>query len=238
MGPRQGFVADNNIPNNFVKKVGVISNDIIDDILRLQLIKQIKPLQSSVHNYRLGSLLGRGDGKIHDLIDPSLTAGYKYLIPAEYNIKQSKFTSSINNLSYFKYGKALYETIGNILKPMICLFEWVTYSFNQYDTLQIIVKMQDYQLKDGDKYEGNFHEEGLNQEHIIAVGIYYFDIDDTIKGGNLEIQTDVVSSCGGSKSLRSWSPKQIRQGDCIVFQTQIILHIVLHNYMVMDHGKY
>eukprot|EP01084_Bolivina_argentea_P183191 316157_1 len=107
-GPRQGFEVDSKIPNDFVKKIGIIANNLIEDELRLNLLNELKPLQSAVNNYRLASVLGRGDGKIHDLIDPSLTGGYQHWIPSEFDMKQKCFASFINNLSYFKYGERLY----------------------------------------------------------------------------------------------------------------------------------
>ena len=57
--------------------------------------------------------------------------------------------------------------------------------FNLRDIpLRVIVKSQDYQLDDCSKkdfYLGNLHKEGLFEE-IAAVGLYYYQIDDGIKG--------------------------------------------------------
>ena len=57
--------------------------------------------------------------------------------------------------------------------------------FNLRDIpLRVIVKSQDYQLNDCSKedfYLGNLHKEGLYEE-IAAVGLYYYQIDDGIKG--------------------------------------------------------
>ena len=170
-------------PKTFRHKVAIITNQLIDEGLRLELIEAIKPLQAKTNNSR------SGDDKIQYLIDPTLTAGHNNVIPAEYNPKRGIFTSNINQVSRYEYGHTIYPLIGKIFKCMLPLFEWVVGRIDRCllhtrPTLQIIVKMQDYQLQDGDKYEGTFHSEGLNKENIIAVGIYYFDIDSSINGGD------------------------------------------------------
>ena len=54
--------------------------------------------------------------------------------------------------------------------------------------LNVIVKIQSYELKAGETYEGQFHQEGLNKEGIFMVAIYYFHISPNLKGGDLELK--------------------------------------------------
>ena len=64
--------------------------------------------------------------------------------------------------------------------------------FNLRDIpLRVIVKSQDYQLNNCSKedfYLGNLHKEGLFEE-IAAVGLYYYQIDDGIKGNLCYLHT-------------------------------------------------
>ena len=64
--------------------------------------------------------------------------------------------------------------------------------FNLRDIpLRVIVKSQDYQLNNCSKkdfYVGNLHKEGLFEE-IVAVGLYYYQIDDGIKGNLFYLRT-------------------------------------------------
>ena len=60
------------------EKVPVVvrAEKLIPQPIRGALLNQIKDLQKNVKDYRLGSVLGRGTGKIHDLIDPSLNVNW------------------------------------------------------------------------------------------------------------------------------------------------------------------
>lgn len=52
----------------------------------------------------------------------------------------------------------------------------------------MIVKIQSYELKEGETYEGRFHQEGFKKEGIFMIAIYYFDISPNLKGGHLELK--------------------------------------------------
>merc|ERR1711879_758789 len=70
--------------------------------------------------------------------------------------------------------------------------------------LRVIVKAQDYQLdecKEDDYYLGNFHKEGL-YEDIAAVGLYYYHIDDGIKGGELQLSSLIETKSDGGSHYR------------------------------------
>jgi hypothetical protein len=54
--------------------------------------------------------------------------------------------------------------------------------------LQTVVKLVDYVLEPGESFEGVWHYEGLPHENIVMTGIYYFDVDDGIEGGNIEFK--------------------------------------------------
>ena len=291
--------------------------NLIPHTLRNRLLSQIKHLQKNVKDYRFGTAMRRGTGRIHDLIDPSLNINwfnndlnlkqrteakqihmfYAQLgcqelsldtinlppkhcidnskisivfdspdtdgnegsddnddsddtddsindenvhvlqeevndkqpnkpfacwIPAIYNLKDYKFVSWINNLSHIKYGDSLYKTIAGIFKYMIPMFETIiNYKLGSYKIdheLQLIVKMQDYLLNNGENYFGEFHKEGIEQENIIALGIYYFDVDTRITGGNLDIISKYQPSPGkdyGATLMRN-KVENIKSGTCVV----------------------
>lgn len=58
----------------------------------------------------------------------------------------------------------------------------------KYNKLNVIVKIQSYELKEGETYEGQFHQEGFKKEGIFMIAIYYFDISSNLKGGHLELK--------------------------------------------------
>ena len=55
---------------------------------------------------------------------------------------------------------------------------------NEETRLQVIVKVQRYQIEPNTSYTGKWHVEGIT-ERIVAVGVYYVYIDEELNGGNL-----------------------------------------------------
>ena len=147
-------------------------------------------------------------------------------IPTEFDIGKNKFTSEINNLSFIKYGNNLYPVIANIFQQMIPMFECVTKEkLSDINNIQLIVKLQNYEIEENGNYEGEFHREGLPEESIIAVGIYYYDIDNSIEGGDLSLETDPNNTrkCLNygiylqRKEFNYFTINNIQTGNCIVF---------------------
>ncbi|CAF1194575.1 unnamed protein product [Adineta steineri] len=86
-----------------------------------------------------------------------------------------------------------YDDIAKIFQAMLPMFEQmklIKLSSNEEQKLQVIVKAQSYNLKSGMKYSGRWHTEGQT-ENIVAVGVYYLDIDDQLEGGSLKFRPKV-----------------------------------------------
>jgi hypothetical protein len=87
--------------------------------------------------------------------------------------------------------KTLYKTINKIFKDFIPMFEHCLVSLHYNNCLinnykpksisnncQVIVKLQRLYLDGNDSYDlSNWHLEGTCNEHIIATGIYYYDME-------------------------------------------------------------
>jgi hypothetical protein len=54
--------------------------------------------------------------------------------------------------------------------------------------LQVITKAQQYVLQPGQTYKGFWHREGM-LENIVAVGVYYVDVESEIVGGNIKFRS-------------------------------------------------
>ena len=286
--------------------VAICAENLIPNPIRNQLLTEIKQLQNNVKDYRIGALIGRGTGKIHDLIDPSLNLNWfqndlklkdqveaemaaditvekdtrelerhvfgnyglelrqnrgSWLtisgdydndsclcddqaqtygreipiacwVPAVFDLNDYKFVSPINNLSFLKYGDNLYKTIAMVFKHMIPMFEEIiNYKlkdcndmFNK-DEIQVIVKMQDYLLNENEHYVGNLHKEGISEEQIVALGIYYFDINPNIIGGNLDIIKKYAYSHNEERIMGN-SVQHIKTGTCVVLSNVKTYHKV------------
>lgn len=52
--------------------------------------------------------------------------------------------------------------------------------------LQVVVKAQSIVLKEGERYEGVWHEDGL-REDVVAVVLYYYNVSSSLSGGAIEL---------------------------------------------------
>merc|ERR1712003_546588 len=88
-----------------------------------------------------------------------------------------------------------------------------------YGEYYVVVKMTDYQFMPSSNDEsiydgGNYHSEGLDEDHIAAVGLHYFDISDNILGGGLDFKQN-----GREKHV------VVKDNSCVLFSnTQSIVH--------------
>lgn len=55
-------------------------------------------------------------------------------------------------------------------------------------TLQVIPKIVEYRLREGESHEGVWHVEGMSHEHIIATCVYVLERDDDLIGGDLQFR--------------------------------------------------
>ena len=158
--------------------------DKISSKVKKSFISHFLPLENSKNDprdYRLGSTLKRGTGKIHDIVDPNLNCLKNSWIATEFKIKNSKVSMNgdINNINKKEYPE-LYDDITMIFKEMLpCMKE--IQNINEYQKLNVIVKIQSYELKNDEVYEGEFHQEGFQAEGIFMVAIYYFDVSPNLK---------------------------------------------------------
>eukprot|EP01084_Bolivina_argentea_P283788 486129_1 len=138
--------------------------------------------------------------------------------PAIFSLAKQKFITEINGL-LFKDNTELYTVIAYIFAQFLPMFEWcLDIKLTQYKQLSVIIKIQDYQFNNANTITGKWHCEGRNSDHIIGVGIYYFDITDskmlTFTKNCLQIAEEQVSS----QQEENIAKINISHNDCIVFK--------------------
>ncbi len=116
-------------------------------------------------------------------------------LPAEFSLDSNTFTSPIH-LMFQEYNhKKLYQCLNSIFTLFLPKFQHILaqlYHFKKvrkpiylqdYKNLQVIVKIGSTELTtESNKSNGtDWHLEGIQQENIIATGIYYYDITSNIK---------------------------------------------------------
>jgi hypothetical protein len=95
------------------------------------------------------------------------------------------FESDIANLNHYHFPDAKLH-LAKILSKF-CLMWGEGLGIKLQSQLQVIVKAQTYNLEKNDVYEGQLHREGPVEENILAVGIWYYELDRIIKGGELQL---------------------------------------------------
>ena len=163
----------------------------INPQLKEAFIKHLIPLEelrNDPRDYRLANVLGRGTGKIHDIVDPSLNCYEDSWIATEFIIKDKKIfiNGDINNIDKEQFPN-LYDDIAAIFGEMFPYMNEIR-DLSAFEKLNVIVKIQSYEIKEKEVYEGQFHQEGYKKEGIFMVGIYYFHISPKLQGGNLEVK--------------------------------------------------
>jgi len=145
---------------------------------------------------------------------------YQWL-PSEVSVRggRARFTTPIPGIIDPIHLNVLSDT----LSYMLPLFEGVLNTTLNNMDFQVITKCQTYQLAPGDDYKGEFHREGLpNQEHILAVGLYYFHFDSCLQGGDIELKAVVNRGCGGTNVDEIKCPTQ--EGTAVVFKNDLVYH--------------
>ena len=95
---------------------------------------------------------------------------------------------------------------------------------NMTNDLQIIIKAQKYRINPGTGYEGKWHLEGVT-ERIVATGVYYFNVDEELKGGDLEFKNKVLPCLYDGDSDEAdlmLATLEIKTGTTVVFSNEMI----------------
>jgi hypothetical protein len=109
------------------------------------------------------------------------------------------------------------------------------------------VKAQSYHLQPGMSYAGRWHVEGQT-ENIVAVGVYYLEINEDLTGGNLkfrpaygpqpfyEIETDVELEVhqGSAIAFSNVIPHRFRK---IVNTSQEVQRRTFLNFFIIDPSR-
>ena len=82
------------------------------------------------------------------------------------------------------------------------------------------MKIQSYELKNDEVYEGEFHQEGFQAEGIFMVAIYYFDVSPNLKGGDLELRFPKFKLSGDIEIKKI----SIEEDDVVIFRNQECEH--------------
>jgi len=164
----------------------------------------------------------RNRGNYENLRGDDRTQEFRYQwLPSEVAVRggRARFTTPIPGI----IDPIQVSILSDIFSYMLPLFEGVLNTPLNENDLQVITKCQTYQLTPGDDYIGEFHREGLpNQEHIIAVGLYYFHFDSCLQGGDLELKAVVNRGCGGTDVDEIKCPTQ--EGTAVVFKNDLVYH--------------
>merc|ERR1712083_289735 len=176
--------------------------------------------------------MGTHSLNLETLNEPNLSklhiVNYHHWIPSVFQVNDDatdcQLLSEIPNLDPYRYGNTMYPLIAELFLHQIPQFENVLDLSLRNVPLKVIVKAQDYQLtdcKEEDSYLGNLHKEGL-YEDIVAVGLYYYQIDDGIQGGELELSS-FIKNGAGRKDLRKDKIK-VSEGTSLVFSNDYCYH--------------
>lgn len=161
---------------------------------------------------------------------------YQWL-PSEFTIDRANdktdIKSYINNLDQYKYSE-LYNIIPKIFNQFICMFDHLL-DQKLPDNIQVIVKAANIILTpENPTYQGgSWHIEGMPYEHIIATGIYYYDIENITPSylefrralsGEVDYPQNAYTYVSRHYGLEDESPLNeymgkvlAQQGKCIVF---------------------
>lgn len=103
-------------------------------------------------------------------------------------------------------------------------------------SLQIALKIQHVKTQaKGGSYEGVYHTDGGIHQRVIAVVLYYYQVPDSLKGGEMEFLWKGGIDAGfrdKGEIKQSWETRPhittpIKQGDILIFSNQEVVHKVL-----------
>eukprot|EP01084_Bolivina_argentea_P227837 384880_1 len=133
--------------------------------------------------------------------------------------------SNIHNISPRSQYSDLYVGIEYILTKMLPLFNhFKVFQDRQKKEFQVIIKSQRYEIKDMTGYSGHWHQEGLT-ENIVLAGLYYFEKDEHLIGGNLKFRKDYMVS--NTDTVADYDEYlEIDEGTAVVFDNVDMVHRV------------
>eukprot|EP01084_Bolivina_argentea_P292123 502155_1 len=182
---------------------------------------------------------GKNKGKIHDIIDPSkhlsslfidnenikYNENYHKWIPSVFQFNYKNDSIKMGEIANLDLYSPLNKLIGNIFKKMIPLFENVLNLNLDLIPLKCIVKARSYILSGNDIFTGNMHKDGIFED-IIATGCYYYDINQNIEGGSLQLNNQIkdVNYYDFPGHGVSRETIKIKEGRCIVFNNYLCYH--------------
>ena len=156
-----------------------------------------------------------------------------------------KIKSPIHNLgprNSSPSNENMYKCIENIFELMLPMFNDCSSTFETRTSNQfkVIVKSQRYAIKPGTGYAGHWHSEGLT-ERILMAGIYYYEWDDGLTGGNIKFRCPTMPDRDQmgmnfyfdhndyddeGDDVHNIQPKQLKQHSAIVFDNRRLVHRV------------
>lgn len=156
-----------------------------------------------------------------DFIDPSLyiqeLSGY--WIPSVVSwspTKQCKFESEIANVDRFKYPQVT-DALGRVLTKVCQL--WEALDLLEFEPqLQIIVKAQSYNLKEGKSFASQLQRMGVSWEKIIAVGVWCYQVDACLCA---EIELAL------QENIEEKTTVNLEQNSIVVFKNMNLYHRIL-----------
>jgi hypothetical protein len=220
-----------------------ILTDLNQKIQQLESL-QVKPKQTALKNkgglkmnydnYRTSRVIENIQRTIRDFTkremmytDEKISEGYKLRssyqwIPSEFRIHDGKVSieSAINGVPTNKENKLLYSYVSKVFEKMLPLFSNLGLIKKEGDThLQVIVKAQRYLLPSGASYSGRWHMEGLT-EKIVAVGVYYASVDDSLEGGKLRFRNKTTPPTWRGEGAETFDV-DTSEGSCVVFSNSL-----------------
>jgi hypothetical protein len=101
----------------------------------------------------------------------------------------ARFVESINDLPRTPKTERIYRGMEQTFEKMIPMLQQLRLiGIDGKAQLQVVAKAQQYVLQPGMTYKGFWHREGM-LENIVAVGVYYVDVEEGIVGGSVKFRS-------------------------------------------------
>ncbi|KAI9324312.1 hypothetical protein DFJ73DRAFT_872989 [Zopfochytrium polystomum] len=166
-------------------------------------------------------------------------------IPSDVDVSRQgkvRFLSPINNLP--QRLSHMEDDLATLFERMLPLFDdSILPGRSNLQRLQVIVKMQMYEIPPHSTYTGKWHLEGQT-ENIAAVGVYFLQVDDGLRGGHMKFRprflpeydfenlTRVVAVAQGTAvCFRNTLPHRLAK---ITNPTAMTLRRLFVNFFVVD----
>ncbi len=160
---------------------------------------------------------------------------FKYHIPPEATLRDTcqwvptdfvvsstgrvSIEGDIHNLPNNSENKSIYIKISQLFESMLPLFAKLNlFVEGESSRLQVITKIQRYNIQAGTSYSGHWHIEGKT-ENIVAVGVYYCQISSCLQGGHLEFRPLVYPDPAYLETPTCIVP--VEEGSAVVFSNTL-----------------